>query len=125
MRLAPVLVVLGAAVLMVVLRVLVVSSSGHVEHRASEDMNAVKNIVQLLGNVASVDGKLPMKAGKLDPYALVILRHLDERSFDAFRSTRYGGPTDEEIRNGRVLGVPVCALPRPGSAGRRRASPVG
>ena len=108
MRLAPVLVVLGAAVFMALLRVLVVSSTGHVEHRASEDMNTVKNIVQLLGDVASVEGKLPMKAGKLDPYALVSLRHLDEGSFDAFRSTRYGGPTDEEIRNGEYSRFPYA-----------------
>ena len=101
MRLAPVLVVLGAAVLMVAWRR---SLPGRgFEPAYVEDMASVRNLVQVVGH----SDELPMKDGKLDVYAIVVLWEIGETLLDVFTSARFKyGPTEEQILGGDYSSFP-------------------
>ena len=105
MRLAPVLVVVGAAVLMVAWRR---SLPGHFENPATDDMNSVRTIMWLLGD------KLPIRDGAFDVYSLTA--EMGEVRYDLFRSTRHGGPTDEEIIKGDYSTFPYARYHGDGKA---------
>ena len=62
-----------------------------------KDMNSMRNLVGLL----AVRGKIPMKDGQVDVYALVRKGEIRERHFHVFKSARFGyGPTKEQIKAG-------------------------